>query len=282
MKNLIILFALGLFIFNSGKGQMCFQQSCLNPEEKIGLDKISENPIDKALNRSYYKHRHGYHRNRNQSIFNYGIKAGVNLANVHMNYSDEHFESAIKFHLGYSVGCMAEIPISDYFLFQPGLMFSSKGFNFKEDIVEEDQYSVVETKENDRMSYNYIEIPIHVAFQTNVLQLITGPYVAFGVGGNYITDYEMNYTFNIMGITYSGTESDHDSGKLTSGTDYNFFDYGMDFGAGVRVGNFVISSIYSLGLGNIFNTFDSDYEPGDFKICNRVINLSLTYYFINN
>lgn len=217
-----------------------------------------------------------------QAQIKFGVKAGLNVNNISQNFKDSDGEFGTKMRLAYNIGAITDFGLSDFVSLQTGLSLTSKGYSydFKEDLEEDENIDGY-----DRVILNYLEIPIHIAYKVNNFQIYAGPYLAFGIGGKNKWDYK---------YTYDGdSESDKDEYKLNPifgkvkegdlGDDdgaYSAFDYGLDFGFGYQAGSILINAGYSLGLGNINPGYEGgDYDPKDFKISNRVITLSVNYFF---
>lgn len=221
-----------------------------------------------------------------------GIKVGGNLSNIHQDFKDSDEEMPTKMKVGFHVGLTSDIPINEMFSFQPGLLFTTKGYNYDlDELVEEDDNPVKSTNAVEvdgymRTSLNYIEIPLNIAFKTGDLQIFAGPYLAVGIGGKHKADF----SYSIMG--YEETEKyeiklkpafgEVDYEELGEDEDaFSALDYGLNFGVGYRLGPVLIQGAYSLGLGNITPKYkdDDDNDRSDYKMTNRVITLSVSYFF---
>lgn len=206
----------------------------------------------------------------------FGVKAGLNINNISQNYKDSDLEFDTKMLLAYNIGATVDFGLSDAFSLQTGLMLTSKGFSY-----DMEEMSGEEIEGYSRFILNYIEVPINAAYKFNGFQIYAGPYVAIGIGGKNKWDY-----------TYAG-ETNADESKLKPvfgevgegdlGEDegaFNALDYGLNFGVGYQVGPILINAGYSLGLGNINPGFEGDDgDIKDYKMSNRVINLSVSYFF---
>ena len=223
---------------------------------------------------------------------NVGIKVGGNLSNIHQDFKDSDWETPTKMKVGFHLGLTTDIPINDMFSFQPGLLFTTKGCGYDlDDYIEDDDIPVKSTSAVDvdgymRTSLNYIEIPLNIAFKANDVQIFAGPYLAVGIGGKNKADY----SYSFMG--YDETQKYEIKLKPAFGeVDYNdlgededaftALDYGINFSLGYMVGPILIQGGYSLGLGNITAKYkgDDDNDRSDYKMSNRVITLSVSYFF---
>jgi len=197
------------------------------------------------------------------------IKSGLNLSTMYYKnqggtYSD-HFKLAPRFILGIT----KEFPISESFSFEPGLLFSSKGYKI-------DTYYPVPTSSGEylpiveRAILNYIDIPIALKLSTTVKKVqffgVLGPYLALGLSGKISRE-----EYDIVGpgtIVYDGTV-DY-TGEMGKDGQWKRFDYGMQAGVGVIMQKIVFRINYSYGLANIAQYDDSTNK-------NRIIGISLGY-----
>lgn len=223
---------------------------------------------------------------------NYGIKVGGNLSDINQDYKDSDYEIPTKMKVGFHIGLTTDIPVNEMFSFQPGLLFTTKGCNYDlDELIEDEDTPVKATSAVDvdgymRTSLNYIEIPLNFAFKANDLQIFAGPYLALGIGGKHKADF----TYTIMGYEESekyevklkpafGEVKPDDLGEDESA--FTALDYGLNFGVGYMLGPILILGGYSLGLGNITPKYEgaSDTYRSDYKESNRVITLSVSYFF---
>jgi opacity protein-like surface antigen len=175
----------------------------------------------------------------------FGAKVGLNSSNLR---GDMDFDSKI----GFNVGAFAEISLSDKFIFQPELLFSTQGAKFEGS----DANATVSIK------VNYLNIPLMLKYGvTDKLFLEFGPQLGFLLSGK--SKFEVTYG----GETVSEEQDIKDSSKS--------FDFGLNFGASFDVAeNIMIGARYNLGLSNI-----NDDDRDDDKIQNAVFSLSVGYRF---
>jgi hypothetical protein len=157
----------------------------------------------------------------------------------------------------------------------------------------EDEYDGVD-KGYARWTINYLEVPINVAFKFKGFQVYAGPYIATALAG------KAKWHIEVDGDTESGSEalkfytkevnSDDIEGESIEEGMNNFFryyfkrfDYGLNIGAGYKLGPVLLSAGYSLGLANltpdVTNTGDIAFNPKDAKRSTRTFSVSATYYF---
>lgn len=215
--------------------------------------------------------------NRSHAQISFGPKVGLNLAKIVYTSGGEGVNS--KMITSFNAGGFVNFKIMDNFYFETGISISGKGvlqeLNYKQ-VLFGDTLTLIG---NGKMTPLYIEVPINALYKVDLngakLQLFAGPYLAFGIGGNYSNNY-IAY--------YSNSPSDpmlnNESGKITFGSDASktmqMLDFGLNAGAGIEYSNFFLRFQYGLGLMNL--------EPNDTKnisVSNRVISI-YTGYIIGN
>ena len=216
----------------------------------------------------------------------FGVKAGLNFANIAENYQDSQDESKTKLNTGFHLGVIATQELSEVIDFTTGLIYSQKGAAFD---LEDGLPSGVSIDGYDRLTISYLEIPMTFEYKTGAVRIMAGPYVAFGISGKNKWDYTVS----------SGGSSVDESGEFTdikfkntvgeseASDDNEYFralDLGLNIGLGYEINNLVISANYGLGFSNLIPDVDIsgvEFDAGDFKTSNRVISVGATYYFGN-
>lgn len=102
-----------------------------------------------------------------------GARAGVNFQNINgKNSSGNDLKNGMT--TGFNAGLNAEIPIGAGTYIQPGVLFSRKG---------------ADLGGNKEVNISYLEVPVNLVYKpilgTGNMILGFGPYVAFGIGGQY-------------------------------------------------------------------------------------------------
>lgn len=191
----------------------------------------------------------------------FGVKGGLNLANMLVKDNDETYSDDFKSIAGFHVGVTADFPLTDLLSFEPNVLISSKGLKLEESA---DQFSLKNT-----MNLTYLDIPLHLkatfGSENQSFFVLAGPYLGYGLSGKFKHE-----------ITF-GNESEKGEEDITWGDgedDLKRLDYGLSVGAGVGYNNFTVGASYDLGLANISN--DSD---DGFKTNHRVFRISLGYRF---
>lgn len=220
----------------------------------------------------------------NAQSVSFGVRAGLNVANAGGDFKDNEYfgeDYDFKSKIGFHVGVIADIELSQSFYLQPGLYFSTKGLK-------------VEDKENDadyseKMNYNlnYLELPILASYRFNISDNIkwhinAGPYFALGVGGKMkVTATEDGKTTEEKYDAF-GTEDENDE-HIKGGL--KRFDAGLSFGTGISISKIYIGVKYDLGLANIADKKSEMWggwgDNGDknLKVRNRNFAISVGYTF---
>lgn len=197
--------------------------------------------------------------------FKFGVKAGLNVATIGGDFGIADFDeqSDTKSTIGFHVGGLAEIVLSDKFSLQPELMFSQQGakteFTFVGD--PEDNFDVETT-------LSYINLPIMAKFYpVENFSIELGPQFGF-----LVSDKDVD--------SQDGTLSGEDAPK------YKSFDYGLNVGLGYKLDNGIFfQARYNIGLAKIDDTpdaldgLDFGFIENTFSRKNRVLQVSVGYMF---
>ncbi|WP_294618385.1 porin family protein [uncultured Bacteroides sp.] len=201
---------------------------------------------------------------------NFGVRAGMNVANAGGDFKDEMKDVDFKSRVGFHVGVIADVELSEKFYLQPGLYFTTKGLKSedKEGMGYEEKYNL-----------NYLELPILASYRFNLSdnvqwQINAGPYFAVGVGGKVKgTDFDgIEYKYDAFGV--ADEDSDEEKGGLKR------FDAGLSFGTGITYNKIYFGIKYDLGLANIADkkAWTGENDKGQ-KIRNRNFAISVGYTF---
>ncbi len=195
----------------------------------------------------------------------FGIKVGLNLSNMIMKDDDETYSEEFKMKPGFHFGPTIEIPISELFSFESGLMLSTKGYKESVKI----SYGGCISERNTKVYMLYIDIPLtaKVTFDVGGTKLFGtfGPYIGMGLCGKmkYIKIYEIDE--EVEKISFGSNKEEDDLKAL---------DYGLTAGIGFTLNSTQIGISYALGLANL-----SNYSEDHYKIKNRVLGISIGYKF---
>lgn len=209
-----------------------------------------------------------------QESVRYGLKAGLNLANYNARVSI--IELNTKSIPSFYVTAFADIPIQNsVFSVQPGLSFQGKGAKLSGEFADptSSQYPAPVIGVTYIERPYWIEVPVNLIGRTeigggNQFLLGVGPYLSFGIGGEYSIRTSGSSLMDMFGI---GGDIDYgQNGELKS------VDFGFNFMAGIElVSGFGIQAGYGLGLTDIGGT--KLYVPFEQK--NRVFNFGISKTF---
>lgn len=151
----------------------------------------------------------------------WGVKGGVDFSTIPA-YPDA------KSQAGFHLGATYDIPMSSKFYFQPGLLFTTNGFNIGK------LFAVKEA----RISMYALELPLLFSFRPKMgkhIKLITnfGLYARYGLFGRQKYEY-----------------MDDTSEKTSSYGPYNRADVGLDLGIGLSYKKFSLVGSYQRGFTN--------------------------------
>ncbi|QQS29600.1 MAG: PorT family protein [Sphingobacteriales bacterium] len=195
------------------------------------------------------------------------VTTGLNLSNMLANYDDLTLGENLSMKPGFHVGTTFSFPISDIISFEPCILFETKGFKFKENVL--GIKTVLTT------NLYYVDIPMSAKVNYSINDDISvfggfGPYLGLGLIGNIKTK------FNVWG--YKETEKEKlDWGNNEEEDDLKRFDFGLTFRAGANYKMFQASISYDIGLVNI-----SSYTEDETKAKNRVLRFSIGYLIREN
>ena len=183
----------------------------------------------------------------------FGIKAGVNLANLYVDdVQDENMKA------GLNVGLLAKIPLIRGLSIQPELLYTSKGSKVAYDnlLLGNGEY---------RFNLNYVELPVLAVINlAKNLNLHAGGYAA------YLT------SVNVKDMDDDGNVYDID--KLNA-DNFNRIDYGLVGGLGLDIENFTIGARYNYGLKEVGKEGSGGASTYLHNSKNSVINLYIGFGF---
>lgn len=193
---------------------------------------------------------------------------GLNFSNQsakdnYVNHAkiDEH-KTRVSMHLG----ILLDIPITDNFSVESGLMYNPKGYK----LVATDRNFTAILKSKPQ----YLELPVlakykHALNDNMSLYGMVGPVIGFAIAG---------------GFTYIEKENGEkfkDHGKLkfgtTSASNYKRLDFGLMIGTGVTFSNIRAGFFYQPGLVNV-----APHSLDGYKSRTRVFGLSVGYILKSN
>lgn len=158
----------------------------------------------------------------------FGIKAGVGMTNF---IGDENAQAK----LGFKLGIVSDILVTDALFIQPSLMLSARGAQYKSGVL-----NVITSD----MSVNSLYIELPVLFGGKIwfnsyrrISLGVGPYIAYGIGGQTVYDGKV-----------AGISIDRSTPTFGDAVNMNRFDAGIMAAATYESGNFFIGLDTQVGL----------------------------------
>ncbi|WP_417200793.1 porin family protein [Bizionia sp.] len=199
----------------------------------------------------------------------FGVKGGVNFANLAGDFGvsgfDEDFQDA-EMKVGFHIGGLAELKLTEKFALQPELLFSNQGFKST-------YFDIDDRKQDYNVNLSYVNIPIMAKFfPIDGLSIEAGPQIGFLVSAkDERNDYYNDYL----------EEGDV---KIDTKDLYKSLDFGLNFGASYEMeSGLFFTARYNLGLSKVDDEdFYGDFADfGLFSLSrkNRVIQLSAGFMF---
>ena len=197
------------------------------------------------------------HQSNAQSFI---VKGGFNLSKIYAADEDDTYSDEYDMKPGFHVGGAVEIPINQNFMFEPGIIFITKGVK-----MEEPDYEI-----SSKANLNYVDIPLlFKASSSNDGGLgfygALGPYIGIGISGQVAMEYDGEEESD--DIKFGSDEDEDDLKRL---------DMGISVGGGIEFSSFQIGVSYDYGLINI-----ATYQDYGNKVKNRVLKFTLGYKFGN-
>lgn len=106
--------------------------------------------------------------NYTQAQVTFGVKAGLNLADVNGKSEGESIGDESNIKVGFHLGVTADFSLGENVFVQPALLFSTKGFTSEVDFLG----TTVKTT----ASVNYLEVPINIGYKFGDFHVYAGPY----------------------------------------------------------------------------------------------------------
>jgi len=207
---------------------------------------------------------------------NLGLKTGLNISNMTVSgFTGVTESSRISFH----IGAIIEYSFTKSFSLESGLFLSGKGADFE---VSQPITNTITVTLNQTLSPLYIELPINAVYKVDLkplkLLIYAGPYFGLAVSGNRTNEYSATGlpAGTSLATLLAQLGVQNETIGLKYGTDANSdlrrFDFGLNFGAGIELSNFLFRIQYGLGLTNL-NPVSANNEV----IKNNVMSFSVGY-----
>ena len=200
-------------------------------------------------------------------------KAGISLSKVELDVSQ-----GMKSKIGFTLGIAYNHEVNEIFSVQPELYFIQKGF--RQDFHQSENGLSIDA--DGKFAINYLELPIlaKASFGEGDVKFFLngGPYLAFGLGGKFKTDYTISFLGDSESETVEGKVKFGDSDDSDDETVYfdNRIEFGVQFGGGVMLNEKIMIDLrYGHGLTNM--TDESGSNDGTGKSKHRVFQLTVGY-----
>ncbi|MBB4802331.1 opacity protein-like surface antigen [Flavobacterium nitrogenifigens] len=188
-----------------------------------------------------------------------GVKAGLNISSL--TFDENELNSSNK--NGFTVGLMAEIPLTKNFFVQPELLYSQQGMklSYSDAEVENSHYKST-------LSLNYLNVPVMLKYYVlKGLSVQAGPQVGILLKANN------KYQDNFLG---------YDNHEKMDLKDYsNGVDASVNFGLGYQFKNKFYADVrYNMSYTDVFKevTSNTNYSiNSDMK--NRIFQVTVGYFF---
>lgn len=195
-----------------------------------------------------------------QAQVRFGVQAGAAFAslNSEIDGEDQDFESRI----GMTLGFLADVPITDNFVFQPALNYVQKGGKMEE------TESGVTVRES--LTFSYIELPLNFVYRSapeSGFFAGIGPVIGFGVGGKT--------KFKMSGGGGPDIEEEEDINFGSGEDEVKPLEIGGNIVAGYQLPNGVfIAANYNMGFTNLYND-----APDGYSLKNSYFGLKVGFKF---
>ena len=202
----------------------------------------------------------------------FGIRGGVNLSSLSASatettYSDYERKSI----LGYQLGLIAPIKVSNTVAIQPELILIQKGGKSTYGFSNSNKLVVSQT-------YNYVEVPVSLKLSFGQTSgsgigayILAGPYLGLATGGK--TKRELTIagatTTSENSVNYDNSDKADRQKRL---------DYGGQIGAGVSIGKLFVDVRYSLGFNNLLDSGTST-NNNDAYLRTRGLGMTVGFMF---
>jgi len=179
----------------------------------------------------------------------FGIKGGINFSTLYVDEADS------KMRTGFNLGLFCKLPLSNIIAVQPELYYTTKGAEIT--------YNTTFVDGTAGFHLNYLEFPVmFVGNITDVFNIHAGPYAAFLISGKVKNESNVNL---------------FDFEENLDTDDYNTFETGLAFGAGIDLNAISLGVRYSQSftkVGKERTYLGTSYTFPDAK--NGVINLYIS------
>lgn len=210
----------------------------------------------------------------------YGLKVGVNFADLHSNPNDGVDNINTTNLYGLSGGFYMEIPLNDKWYLNPSLLYSQKGASFDYKYIHDYNINNRESRSSSNdLKLTYLELNPIISYKT--------PYrLALNIGPSL--GYLISYEFNILSDV--GENDSQSSHELLPDAEYQeeVIDLGLEVGLSYYLSdNLLLNANISTGLMKLgevskvtyTGTVNNDSRSNIYELSNRVVSFSISHLF---
>ncbi len=178
------------------------------------------------------------------SQFSVSFNAGFNHDNImYSDYLKNSIPSDIKDITtgplnSFCFGGLVNYELNKKFSLQSGLFYTGKGGTITLTYYLTDQIKVIP---NDRITPFYLELPLNIVYNYKNFQFFVGPYLNLGLAGRTVI------TGDLIGYGSIYDQSRAIKFGTSDSADLRPFNYGLNFGMGYRLNNFLFRLQYQIG-----------------------------------
>lgn len=173
----------------------------------------------------------------------WGVSGGCDFSSLSNSESAER-------QMGFHLGTTYDVPLVSNFYFQPGLLFTSNGFNFRPDYFYK--------KKLVRMYA--LEVPLNLSLRPKLKKNL-----------RLITDFGLYMRYGLFGNKEYKSSNDTETIKESSFVVYNRPDFGLNCGLGLAYERIALIGAYQMGLTNA--------EKNIGRIRHKKIRITFRYLF---
>jgi hypothetical protein len=156
-----------------------------------------------------------------QALF--GVKAGVNFANISSDVPDYSSDMRTGLHIGGGVNFV----ISDNFSITADLLYTMKGAKQETEYIQINNSVTITGTVEEKISLSYIEVPVLARYK-----LESGIYFNGGFYFGFLASYKDEYTVTQTVNNGNNINTSSESGSTTDHSDISSADAGLKFGLG--------------------------------------------------
>ena len=171
-----------------------------------------------------------------QDMLSYGLKVGVNFADLNFGQEESEGDGDEKRKLGLAIGGFVDVPVAPLFSIQPEFLYTQKGTKFEGD----DDFGSFKAT----LHVDMIQIPVLGKVKVDAGEV--RPFVVFGPGFGFVTRGKQKAEFD------GATEEEDFKDDIQS------VEVSLIIGGGVQFGKGSVEARYDHGLRNLNKEEDEE------------------------